>query len=91
MSTVDRRYGFIEPIHHNIGTHTIHHLFPQIPHYNLLVANKAFQEAKLTFTDEHVKHRASAAPILPAFLTGWRRYLKNQIVGPEVQTKIMED
>ncbi len=44
LSTVDRTYGIFEPIHHNIGTHTVHHLFPKIPHYNLLSANAHLKE-----------------------------------------------
>ncbi|KAJ1688694.1 hypothetical protein LUZ63_012849 [Rhynchospora breviuscula] len=40
LTTVDRDYGWINNIHHDIGTHVIHHLFPQIPHYNLVEATK---------------------------------------------------
>ena len=28
-------------VHHDIGTHVVHHLFPQIPHYNLCEATDA--------------------------------------------------
>ncbi|KAL8539186.1 hypothetical protein ACS0TY_000984 [Phlomoides rotata] len=38
LTTLDRDYGWINNIHHDIGTHVIHHLFPQIPHYNLIEA-----------------------------------------------------
>ncbi|XP_047163432.1 omega-3 fatty acid desaturase, endoplasmic reticulum-like [Vigna umbellata] len=41
LTTVDRDYGWINNLHHDIGTHVIHHLFPQIPHYNLVQATKA--------------------------------------------------
>ncbi|KAF9665613.1 hypothetical protein SADUNF_Sadunf16G0141300 [Salix dunnii] len=41
LTTVDRDYGWINGIHHDIGTHVIHHLFPQIPHYHLVEATKA--------------------------------------------------
>jgi hypothetical protein len=38
LSTIDRDYGWLNNIHHDIGTHVVHHLFPQIPHYNLIEA-----------------------------------------------------
>jgi len=41
LTTLDRDYGIFNKIHHDIGTHVVHHLFPQIPHYNLEVATEA--------------------------------------------------
>ncbi|KAL6768386.1 FAD7 [Auxenochlorella protothecoides x Auxenochlorella symbiontica] len=41
LSTIDRDYGIFNKIHHDIGTHVVHHLFPQIPHYNLVKATEA--------------------------------------------------
>lgn len=40
LTTVDRDYGMLNSIHHDIGTHVVHHLFPQIPHYHLIEAVK---------------------------------------------------
>ncbi|RRT82488.1 hypothetical protein B296_00007149 [Ensete ventricosum] len=38
LTTLDRDYGWLNNIHHDIGTHVVHHLFPQIPHYHLVEA-----------------------------------------------------
>lgn len=40
LSTIDRDYGVFNKIHHDIGTHVVHHLFPQIPHYHLTEATE---------------------------------------------------
>ncbi len=29
LTTLDRDYGIFNKIHHDIGTHVVHHLFPQ--------------------------------------------------------------
>ncbi len=44
LSTVDRHYGFVHALIHNIGTHQLHHLFTTIPHYNLEKATTAFRQ-----------------------------------------------
>ncbi|MEW5299204.1 MAG: hypothetical protein WDW38_005091 [Sanguina aurantia] len=41
LSTIDRDYGIFNKVQHDIGTHVVHHLFPQIPHYNLEKATEA--------------------------------------------------
>ena len=30
LTTLDRDFGIFNKIHHDIGTHVIHHLFPQV-------------------------------------------------------------
>ncbi len=41
LSTKDRCYGPFERIHHDAGTHVVHHLFPALPHYRLREATAA--------------------------------------------------
>jgi len=40
LSTLDKDYGIFNKIHHDIGTHVVHHMFPQMPHYNIVEATE---------------------------------------------------
>lgn len=62
LSTIDRSYGIFDPIHHNIGTHVIHHVFAGIPHYNLIGAKNYI---KKILGDSY---REDYSPILSKFL-----------------------
>ncbi|KAL6581224.1 Omega-3 fatty acid desaturase, chloroplastic [Orobanche minor] len=65
LTTVDRDYGWINNIHHDIGTHVIHHLFPQIPHYHLIEAT----EAAKPVLGKYYREPEKSGP-LPFFLLG---------------------
>ncbi|XP_047327771.1 delta(12)-fatty-acid desaturase FAD2-like [Impatiens glandulifera] len=44
LSTVDRDYGILNKVFHNItDTHVVHHLFSTIPHYHAMEATKAIK------------------------------------------------
>ncbi|KAG6403577.1 hypothetical protein SASPL_135803 [Salvia splendens] len=58
LTTVDQDYGIFNKIHHDIGTHVVHHLFPQIPHYHLVEATR---EAKRVLGDYYREPRKSGA------------------------------
>ena len=60
LSTIDRDYGMFNKIQHDIGIHVIHHLFPQIPHYNLVKATDAL---KPVMGDYYREPEASPGPL----------------------------
>ncbi|MEM7553338.1 MAG: fatty acid desaturase [Cyanobacteria bacterium P01_A01_bin.84] len=43
LSSIDRNYGLLSHIHHDIGTHVAHHIFLNMPHYNLKRATEAIK------------------------------------------------
>lgn len=65
LSSVDHDYGFINPIHHDIGTHVAHHIFNSIPHYYLLEVTEAIKPVLGSY------YRKSADPIWKVL---WRAY-----------------
>ncbi|KAI3436018.1 hypothetical protein D9Q98_002075 [Chlorella vulgaris] len=60
LSTIDRDYGIFNKLHHDIGTHVVHHLFPQIPHYHL---QKATEAVKPIMGDYYREPEKSPGPI----------------------------
>ncbi len=74
LSTVDRHYGPVHNIIHNISTHQVHHLFTSVPHYHLEKATKAFREhfpGLVNFREER---------ILVAFYRMFKIYTKQNVV-----------
>jgi omega-3 fatty acid desaturase (delta-15 desaturase) len=67
LSSIDRSYGFIDPIHHNIGTHVAHHIFLSMPHYHLKRATEAIKP----ILGDYYRH--SDESILKAFWKSYRR------------------
>ena len=65
LSTIDRSYGIFDDIHHNIGTHVVHHIFHTIPHYHLKDATEAVKPLLGDY------YRASNQPI-------WSSFFKSQ-------------
>lgn len=58
LTTLDRDYGIFNKIHHDIGTHVVHHLFPQIPHYNLEEATEAVKPVMGPYYREPTKSKS---------------------------------
>ena len=57
LSTIDRDYGIFNKVHHDIGTHVLHHLFPQMPHYHLEEATEAVKPVMKEYYREPEKSK----------------------------------
>jgi len=68
LSSVDRDFGVLHWMTHNIGTHQVHHLFPRIPHYHLLEATQHFRAAFPEFVIR------SDDRIVPSFIKNCRQF-----------------
>ncbi|KAG1662017.1 hypothetical protein FOA52_009506 [Chlamydomonas sp. UWO 241] len=55
LTALDRDFGIFQKLHHDIGTHVVHHLFPQMPHYNLQKATDAAKKVMGPYYREPVK------------------------------------
>jgi acyl-lipid omega-3 desaturase len=62
LSTIDRDYGFINWIHHDIGTHVAHHVFSNMPHYYLQDATEGIKPLLGDY------YRKSSEPIWKSFI-----------------------
>ncbi len=71
LSTIDRDYGFVNNIHHNIGTHVAHHIFLNMPHYHLKTATEAIKPILGDY------YRESHESIFSSF---WRSYVSCHFV-----------
>ena len=66
LSTVNRSFSApIDHITHDIGEHTVHHLFPALPHYSLVEANVHLRPA---LGDNY---RYDDTPMLKALIRNW--------------------
>ena len=78
LVTIDRTYGIFESIHHDIGTHVVHHLFPAIPHYYLRQAS--------AHLEPHLKDKQliSSDRTFTAFWRNWFVYKSNIVIPDHV-------
>jgi omega-3 fatty acid desaturase (delta-15 desaturase) len=65
LSTIDRDYGVINAIHHNIGTHVAHHIFHTMPHYHLKTATAAIRPILGDY------YRQTSEPVWQSFIRSY--------------------
>lgn len=73
LTTVDQDYGVFNKIHHDIGTHVIHHLFPQIPHYHLVEATREAKRVLGNYYREPRKSGPVPIHLIPTLLKSLNR------------------
>ncbi|KAH7844231.1 hypothetical protein Vadar_025771 [Vaccinium darrowii] len=79
LATVDRDYGVLNKVFHNItDTHVLHHFFSTIPHYHAMEATKAIRPI---LGDYYLRDET---PILKAI---WREAMECMYVEPDGDQK----
>ena len=79
LSTIDRHYGIVHSIIHNIGTHQMHHMFTKIPHCHLEDATTHFRNA---FPD---LVRTCEEPIMPSFFRMFKKYDAQKVMDDKTE------
>lgn len=75
MATVDRSYGFLDNIFHNIAdTHVAHHLFSYMPHYHAQEATQAIKKV----LGPYYAHDSR-----PVFKAMWQEFSNCEFVVPD--------
>ncbi len=82
LSTVDRDYGMVHYMIHNIGTHQIHHMFTKVPHYHLEEATYHFRKNFPELV------RICDEPILPSYMRMFRKYVDQIVVDDDAKTHV---
>ena len=77
LCSIDRDYGIVHSMIHNIGTHQMHHMFPKVPHYRLEEATTNFRKAY-----PHLV-KSCTEPIVQSFLRMFCVYEKQCIIDDD--------
>lgn len=82
LSSVDRDYGLVHGLTHDIGTHQIHHLFSKVPHYHLKEATKHFRQKFPHLVRYHED------PILITFWTLFKKYASQSVIKNDTKIHV---
>ncbi|XP_040565633.1 uncharacterized protein [Lepeophtheirus salmonis] len=85
LCSIDRHYGWAHDILHSIGTHQIHHLFPQIPHYHLEEATRVFRQKYPNLI------RCNTNPIVSSYFKGCIRFNRQEIIKNNTAVHVFKD
>ncbi|CAN0046163.1 unnamed protein product [Discosporangium mesarthrocarpum] len=87
LSTRDQDYGIFNNIHHDIGTHVVHHLFPQMPHYHIVEATEAVKPVLGEYFKEPEKSGPIPFHLIKKFFKGARECIYVEDEGEVIYYK----